>query len=257
MYKQYHNLCLLYLITATCTWVLMTSPAVLSSDHSSSKASSVLLIAMSSIVAGQHTATVPSLSPVSMSSSKVFHSSTFAMSSSSFVALSSSMATPPLPLGSSKLVSSLPVVSKSVARLSRPSRSESSPVAMSSSWAFEQGTSVLPSVSSWLLLSSAVSLSSLHQSHLSFVVVSTTLAIDKSTPETPSPSSMLLASSTVVSKQSGTLFSDDLFEIQRTLQSNLHVRPSLLQTTSSSNRPCISKLPKFSQSEPYKNDHPL
>ena len=257
MYKQYHNLCLLYLITATCTWVLMTSPAVLSSDHSSTKASSVLLIAMSSIVAGQNTATVPSLSSVSMSSSKVFHSSTFAMSSSSFVALSSSMATPALPLGSSKLVSSLPVVSKSVARLSRPSRSESSPVAMSSSWAFEQGTSVLPSVSSWLLLSSAVSLSSLHQSHLSFVVVSTTLAIDKSTPETPSPSSMLLASSTVVSKQSGTLFSDDLFEIQRTLQSNLHVRPSLLQTTSSSNRPCISKLPKFSLSEPYKNDHPL
>ena len=257
MYKQYHNLCLLYLITATCTWVLMTSPAVLSSDHSSSKASSVLLIAMSSIVAGQNTATVPSLSSVSMSSSKVFHSSTFARRSSSFVALRSSMATPALPLGSSKLVSSLPVVSKSVVRLSRPSRSESSPVAMSSSWAFEQGTSVLPSVSSWLLLSSAVSLSSLHQSHLSFVVVSTTLAIDKSTPETPSPSSMLLASSTVVSKQSGTLFSDDLFEIQRTLQSNLHVRPSLLQTTSSSNRPCISKLPKFSQSEPYKNDHPL
>ena len=159
MYKHYHNLCLLYLITATCTWVLMTSPAVLSSDHSSSKASSVLLIAMSSIVAGQNTATVPSLSSVSMSSSKVFHSSTFAMSSSSFVALSSSMATPALPLGSSKLVSSLPVVSKSVVRLSRPSRSESSPVAMSSSWAFEQGTSVLPSVSSWLLLSSAISLS--------------------------------------------------------------------------------------------------
>ena len=233
----------------------MTSPAVLSSDHSSSKASSVLLIAMSSIVAGQNTATVPSLSSVSMSSSKVFHSSTFAMSSSSFVALSSSMATPALPLGSSKLVSSLPVVSKSVVRLSRPPRSESSPVAMSSSRAFEQGTSVLPSVSSWLLLSSAVSLSSLHQSHLSFVVVSNTLTIDKSTPETPSPSSMLLA--TVVSQQSGTLFSDDLFEIQRTLQSNLHVRPSLLQTTSSSNRPCISKLPKFSQSEPYKNDHPL
>ena len=228
MYKHYHSLCLLCLITATCTWVLMTSPAVLSSDHSSSKASSVLLIAMSSIVAGQNTATVPSLSSVSMSSSKVFHSSTFAMSSSSFVALSSSMATPALPLGSSKLVSSLPVVSKSVVRLSRPSRSESLPVATSSSWAFEQGTSVLPSVSSWLLLSSAVSLSSLHQSHLSFVVVSTTLAIDKSTPETPSPSSMLLASSTVMSKQSGTLFSDDLFEIQRTLQSNLHVRPSLL-----------------------------
>ena len=228
MYKHYHNLCLLCLITATCTWVLMTSPSMLSSVHSSSKASSVLLIAMSSIVAGQNTATVPSLSSVSMSSSKVFHSSTFARSSSSFVALRSSMATPALPLGSSKLVSSLPVVSKSVVRLSRPSRSESLPVATSSSWAFEQGTSVLPSVSSWLLLSSAVSLSSLHQSHLSFVVVSTTLAIDKSTPETPSPSSMLLESSTVMSKQSGTLFSDDLFEIQRTLQSNLHVRPSLL-----------------------------
>ena len=126
-----------------------------------------------------------------------------------------------------------------VHRLSRPPRSESSPVAISSSWAFEQGTSVLPSVSSWLLLSSAISLSSLHQSHLSFVVASTTLAIDKSTTETPSPSSMLLASSTVVSQQSGTLFSEDLFEIQRTLQSNLQVRPSLLQMTSSSNRPCI------------------
>ena len=62
MYKQYHNLCLLPLITATCTWVLMTSPAVCFLDHSSSKASSVLLISMSSIVAGQNTATVPSLS---------------------------------------------------------------------------------------------------------------------------------------------------------------------------------------------------
>ena len=239
MDKQYHNLSLLYLMTASCTWVLMTSPAVLSSDHSSSKASSVLLIAMSSIVAGQNTATVPSLSSVSMSSSKVFHSSTFAMSSSSFVALSSSMATPALPLGSSKLVSSLPVVSKSVVRLSRPPRSESSPVAMSSSWTFEQGTSALPSVSSWLLLSSAISVSSLYQSHLSFVVVSTTPAIDKSTPETPSPSYMLLTSSTVVSQQLGTLFFDDLIEIQRTLQSNLNVRPSLLKTTSSSKRPCI------------------
>ena len=232
MYKQYHNLCLLYLITATCTWVLMTSPAALSLDHSSSKASSILLIAMSSIVAGQNTVTVPSLSSVSMSPSKGFHSSTFARSSSSFVALSSSKAkeltTPALPLGSSKLVSSLPVVSKSGFRLSRPPSSESSPVAMSSSWALEQGTSVFPSVSSWLLLSSAISLSSLRQSHLSFVVVSTTLAIDKSTPETPSPSSMLLASSTVVSRQSGTLFPDDVFEIQWTLQSNLHVRPSLL-----------------------------
>ena len=239
MDKQYHNLSLLYLMTASCTWVLMTSPAVLSSDHSSSKASSVLLIAMSSIVAGQNTATVPSLSSVSMSSSKVFHSSTFAMSSSSFVALSSSMATPALPLGSSKLVSSLPVVSKSVVRLSRPPRSESSPVAMSSSWTFEQGTSALPSVSSWLLLSSAISVSSLYQSHLSFVVVSTTPAIDKSTSETPSPSYMLLTSSIVVSQQLGTLFFDDLIEIQRTLQSNLNVRPSLLKTTSSSKRPCI------------------
>ena len=204
----------------------MTSPAVLSSDHSSSKASSVLLIAMSSIAAGQNTATVPSLSSVSMSSSNVFHSSTFAMSSSSFVALSSRMVTPALPLGSSKLVSSLPVVSKSIVRLSRPSRSESSPVAMSSSWALEQGTSVLPSLSSWLLSSSAISLSGLHQSHLSFVEVSTILEIDKSTPETPSLSSMLLASSTVVSQQAGT--SDDLIEIQRTWQSNLHVRPSLV-----------------------------
>ena len=227
MYKQYHNLCLLPLITATCTWVLMTSPAVCFLDHSSSKASSVLLISMSSIVAGQNTATVPSLSSVSMSSSKVFHSSTFAMSSSSFVALSSSMATPALPLGSSKLVSSLPVVSKSVARLSRSSRSESSSVAMNSSWAFEQGTSAVTSVSSLLLSSSTISASSLQQSHLTAVVVGTTLEIDKSTPETPSPSSMLLPSSTVGSQQSGTLFSDDLFEIQRTLQSNLHVRPSL------------------------------
>ena len=239
MDKQYHNLSLLYLMTASCTWVLMTSPAVLSSDHSSSKASSVLLIAMGSIVAGQNTATVPSLSSVSMSSSKVFHSRTFAMSSSSFVALNSSMATPALPLGSSKLVSSLPVVSKSVVPLSRLPRSESSPVAMSSSWTFEQGTSALPSVSSWLLLSSAISVSSLYQSHLSFVVVSTTPAIDKSTPETPSPSYMLLTSSTVVSQQLGTLFFDDLIEIQRTLQSNLNVRPSLLKTTSSSKRPCI------------------
>ena len=227
MYKQYHNLCLLPLITATCTWVLMTSPAVCFLDHSSSKASSVLLISMSSIVAGQNTATVPSLSSVSMSSSKVFHSSTFAMSSSSFVALSSSMATPALPLGSSKLVSSLPVVSKSVARLSRSSRSESSSVAMNSSWTFEQGTSAVTSVSSLLLSSSTISASSLQQSHLTAVVVGTTLEIDKSTPETPSPSSMLLPSSTVGSQQSGTLFSDDLFEIQRTLQSNLHVRPSL------------------------------
>ena len=227
MYKQYHNLCLLPLITATCTWVLMTSPAVCFLDHSSSKASSVLLISMSSIVAGQNTATVPSLSSVSMSSSKVFHSSTFAMSSSSFVALSSSMATPALPLGSSKLVSSLPVVSKSVARLSRSSRSESSSVAMNSSWAFEQGTSAVTSVSSLLLSSSTISASSLQQSHLTAVVVGTTLEIDKSTPETPSPSSMLLPSSTVGSQQSGTLFSDDLFEIQRILQSNLHVRPSL------------------------------
>ena len=84
----------------------------------------------------------------------------------------------------------------------------------------------------FVLMTSASVLSSDHTQsksggHLSSVVMSTTLAIDKSTPETPSPSPMLLASSTVVSQQSGTLFSDDLIEIQRTLQSNLHVRPYL------------------------------
>ena len=131
-------------------------------------------------------------------------------------------------------------------------RSDSSSVpTMSSNLMTKQGTSAVTSVSSLLLSSSTISVSSLQQSHLSSFVVSTTLAIDKSTPETPSPSSMLLASSTVVSQQSGTLFSDDLFEIQRTLQSNHHVRYLYCKRhLPLSDHVC--KLPKFSQSEPYK-----
>ena len=100
---------------------------------------------------------------------------------------------------------------------------------------------------SLIVLSSAISLRSLPRGHLSSVVMNTTLAIDKSTPETPSPSSMLLVSSTVVSQRSGTLFSDDLIEIQRTLQSNLHVKPSRHPPLTDH----VSKLPKVSQSEHY------
>ena len=187
----------------------MTSAVVLSS---STKANSVLDVSVNSNVAGQNTVAVPSLSSVSMSSLKFSLSSTLAISSSSLVALSSGMAkelsTPALPLVSSKLVSSLAVVPKSVARSSRPSRSESSPVAMSSSWALEQGirTSVLPSVSSFLFSSLAISPSSLQRGYLSSVVVSTSLALDKRTTKTPSPSSVLLASSTMVSPRLGTLF---------------------------------------------------
>ena len=184
----------------------MTSAAVLSSDHSSTKASSVLDVVGNSNMAGQNTAAVPSLSSVSMSSSKFSLSSTLAINSSPFVALSSAMAkelsTPELPLVSSKLASSLPVVSKSVVRSSRSPRSESSPVAMSSSWALEQGASVLPSVSSLLLSSLAISPSSLQRGYLSSVVVGTTQELDKSTTETPSPSSMLFAPLTRL----GTLF---------------------------------------------------
>ena len=73
---------------------------------------------------------------------------------------------------------------------------------MSSSLALEQGTSVLPSVSSLLLSSLAISPSSLQRGYLSSVVANTTLALDKSTTETPSPSSMLLAPLTRL----GTLF---------------------------------------------------
>ena len=154
----------------------------------------------------------------------------------------------PLTLVSSVLVTSSVLVSTSVVPSSTLSRSYLSSVAtMSSNLITEQGTSVLPSVSSLIVLSSAISLRSLPRGHLSSVVMNTTLAIDKSTPETPSPSSMLLVSSTVVSQQSGTLFSDDLIEIQRTLQSNLHVKPSRHPPLTDH----VSKLPKVSQSEHY------
>ena len=175
---------------------------------------------------------VPSLSSLLMSSSKDFHSSTLAISSSPFEVLSAGMANKqtitPLTFLSSLLVTSSVLVSTSVVPSSALSRSYSSFVAtMSSNLMTEQGKSALPSVSSLIVLSSAISLNSLPRGHLSSVVMNTTLAIDKSTPETPSPS-MLLVSSTEVSQQSGTLFSDDLIEIQLTLQSNLHVRRSLL-----------------------------
>ena len=249
-YKQYQKLRVLSLITAT--FVLMTSASVLSSDHTNSKSTGVLDAAVNSNVASQNTAAVPSSSSLSMSSSKDFHSSTLAISSSPFEVLSAGMANKqtiaPLTLVSSELVTSSVLVSTSVVPSSALSRSYSSSVAtMSSNLITEQGTSALPSVSSLIVLSSAISLSSLPRGHLSSVVMNTTLAIDKSTPETPSPSSMLLASSTVVSQQSGTLFSDDLIEIQRTLQSNLHVKPSRHPPLTDH----VSKLPKVSQSEPY------
>ena len=239
-YKQYQKLRVLSLITAT--FVLMTSASVLSSDHTNSKSRGLLDAAVNSNEVSQNTAAVPSSSSLSMSSSKDFHSSTLAISSSPFEVLSAGMANKqtitPLTLVSSVLVTSSVLVSTSVVPSSTLSRSYLSSVAtMSSNLITEQGTSALPSVSSLIVLSSAISLSSLPRGHLSSVVMNTTLAIDKSTPETPSPSSMLLVSSTVVSQQSGTLFSDDLIEIQRTLQSNLHVKPS--------------RHPPLSQSEPY------
>ena len=228
-YKQYQKLRLL----SSASLVLVTSASVLSSDHTNSKSTGVLDAAVNSNVASQNTAAVPSLSSLSMSSSKDFHSSTLAISSSPFEVLSAGMANKqtitPLTLVSSVLVTSSVLVSTSVVPSNALSRSDSSSVAtMSSNLITEQGTSAVTSVSSVLLSSSTISASSLQQSHLTAVVVGTTLAIGKSAPETPSPSSMLLASSTVVSQQSGTLFSDHLIEIQRTLQSNLHVRPSLL-----------------------------
>ena len=211
----------------------MTSASGLSSDHTNSKSTGVLDAAVNSNVASQNTAAVPSLSSLSMSSSKDFHLSTLAMSSSPFEVLSAGMANKqtitPLTLVSSVLMTSSVLVSTSVVPSSALSRSDSSSVAtMSSNLITEQGTSGVTSESSLLLPSSTISVSSLQQSHLTAVVVGTTLAIDQSTPETPSPSSMLLVSSTVVSHQSGMLFSDDLIEIQRTLQSNLHGGPSLL-----------------------------
>ena len=226
-YKQYQKLRVLSLITAT--FVLMTSASVLSSDHTNSKSRGLLDAAVNSNEVSQNTAAVPSSSSLSMSSSKDFHSSTLAISSSPFEVLSAGMANKqtitPLTLVSSVLVTSSVLVSTSVVPSSALSRNDSSSVAkMSSNLMTEQGTSAVTSVSSLLLSSSTISVSSLQQSYLSSFVVSTTLAIDRSTPETPSPSSMLLVSSTVVSQQSGTLFSDDLFEIQRTLQSNHHVR---------------------------------
>ena len=248
-YKQYQKLRVLSLITAT--FVLMTSASVLSSDHTNSKSRGLLDAAVNSNEVSQNTAAVPSSSSLSMSSSKDFHSSTLAISSSPFEVLSAGMANKqtitPLTLVSSVLVTSSVLVSTSVVPSSALSRSYSSSVAtMSSNLITEQGTSALPSVSSLIVLSSAVSLSSLPRGHLSSVVMNTTLAIDKSTPETPSPS-MLLVSSTEVSQQSGTLFSDDLIEIQWTLQSNVHVRPSRHPPLTDH----VSKLPKFSQPEPY------
>ena len=220
----------------------MTSASVLSSDHTNSKSRGLLDAAVNSNEVSQNTAAVPSSSSLSMSSSKDFHSSTLAISSSPFEVLSAGMANKqtitPSTLVLSVLVTSSVLVSTSVVPSSTLPRSDSSSVAaMSSNLITEQGTSALPSVSSLIVLSSAISLSSLPRGHLSSVVMNTTLAIDKSTPETPSPSSMLLVSSTVVSQWSGTLFSDDLIEIQRTLQSNLHVKPS--------------RHPPLSQSEPY------
>ena len=211
----------------------MTSASVLSSDHTNSKSRGVLNAALNSNVASQNTAAVPSSSSLSMSSSKDFHSSTFTISSSPFEVLSVVMANKQtithLTLVSSVLVTSSVLVSTSVVPSSALSRSDSSSAAtMSSNLIPEQGTSALPSVSFVTVLSSAISLSSLPRGHLSSVVMNTSLTIDKSTPETPSPSSMLLVSSTVVSQRSGTLFPDDLFEIQRTLQSNLHVRPHVV-----------------------------
>ena len=204
-YKQYQKLRVLSLITAT--FVLMTSASVLSSDHTNSKSTGVLDAAVNSNVASQNTAAVPSSSSLSMSSSKDFHSSTLAISSSPFEVLSAGMANKqtitPSTLVLSVLVTSSVLVSTSVVPSSALSRSYSSSVAtMSSNLITEQSTSALPSVSSLIVLSSAISLSSLPRGHLSSVVMNTTLAIDKSTPETPSPSSMLLLSSTVVSQQS-------------------------------------------------------
>ena len=203
----------------------MTSASGLSSDHTNSKSTGVLDAAVTSNVASQNTAAVPSLSSLSMSSSKDFHSSTLAISSSPFEVLSAGMASKqtiaPLTLVSSVLVTSSVLWSTSVFPSSALSRSDSSSVATkSSNLITEQGTFALPSASSLILLSP--------RGHLSSVVMNYTLAIDKGTPETASPSSMLLAYSTMVSQQSGTLFSDDLIEIQRTLQSNLHVRPHLV-----------------------------
>ena len=190
---------------------------------------------MNSNEVSQNTAAVPSSSSLSMSSSKDFHSSTLAISSSPFEVLSAGMANKQtitaLTLVSSVLATSSVLVSTSVVPSSALSRSYSSSVAtMSSNLITEQGTSALPSVSSLTVLSSAISLRSLPRGHLSSVVMNTTLAIDKSTPETPSPSSMLLVSSTVVSQQSGTLFSDDLIEIQRTLSSILTLSSFILLT---------------------------
>ena len=146
-YKQYQKLRLLSLITAT--FVLMTSASVLSSDHKNSKSSGVLDVAVSSNVASQNRAAVPSPSSLSMSSSKVFPSSTLAISSSSFAVLSAKMAkklsTPAFPLALSKLVTSTVVASTSDVPSIALSRSDSSS-SMSASLITEQGTSDSPPV---------------------------------------------------------------------------------------------------------------
>ncbi|CAH3166510.1 unnamed protein product, partial [Porites lobata] len=195
--------------------VLMTSASGLSSDHANSKSTGVLNAAVNSNVASQNTAAVHSSSSLSMSSSKDFHSSRLAISSSPFEVLSAGMANrqtiTPLTLVSSVLVTSSVLVSTSVVPSNPLSRSDSSSVAtMSSNLITEQGTSAVTSVSSLLLSSSTISASSLQQSHLTAVVVGTTLAIGKSAPETLSPSSMLLASSTVVSQQSACISGENL-----------------------------------------------
>ena len=105
----------------------MTSTSVLSSDHTNSKLTGVLDAAVNSNVASQNTAAVPSSSSLSMSSSKDFHSSTLAISSSPFEVLSAGMANKqaitPLTLVSSVLATSSVLVSTSVVPASALSRS--------------------------------------------------------------------------------------------------------------------------------------
>ena len=128
----------------------MTSASVLSSDHTNSKSRGLLDAAVNSNEVSQNTAAVPSSSSLSMSSSKDFHSSTLAISSSPFEVLSAGMANKqtiaPLTLVSSELVTSSVLVSTLVVPSSALSRSYSSSVAtMSSNLITEQGTSALPS----------------------------------------------------------------------------------------------------------------
>ena len=234
----------------------MTSASVLSSDHANSKSTGVLNAAVNSNVASQNTAAVPSSSSLSMSSSKDFHSSTLAISSSPFEVLSAGMANKqtiaPLTLVSSELVTSSVLVSTSVVPSSALSRSDSSSVAtMSSNLITEQGTSAVTSVSSLLLSSSTISASSLQQSHLTAVVVGTTLAIGKTRLKHPHRLLCCLHLKRWC-RNSQVRY----FQIISSRYNEHYSRTSTCDHLCCKQHPHlsdhVSKLPKFPQSEPYK-----